>query len=334
MSSFSTNTYSRRRKQHLLGKVKNTRRITTSSQIISAVESADVLNINNLTVTGSIGAGNSTVSTIFLTNLVFNDASSGNNEIVMPDGLAEGLVIRDDSPQDLLIFDSAADVIEPRVPIEFSNASGTNEIIVPNSQAEAFVIRNLANTVDFLVIDSTAGNLEIPVTIDTNTVRAFAGNLDLISSTGDVNVTATTGSVVVDGGEAVSDAIQLTASNAAGGITLSTGTGGVNFPKATVTQITSITTSVTVNSTAGVITTVSATLVADASAIFTVNNNRTLAASVVLANVANYGGTYSTNGLPTVNVDNVSAGSFDITVFNAHSTNALSGVLEIAFLVI
>jgi hypothetical protein len=327
MSAFSTSIYSRRRKQHQLAKVKNTRRITTDNQIISAVESADVLNINNLTVTGSIGTGNSSSTSITVKQIFFTfpGITSGEAEIVIPDGFGEGLVIRDDSPQDLLRFDSLNDTIEPRVPIQFTNSSGSNEFIVPNSQAEALVIRNVANTVDFLRIDSTAGNLEIPVTIDTNTITAFTGDLDLTSSSG---------SIVLDGGEAVSDAIQLTASNAAGGITLATGSGGVNFPKATVTQITSLTTSVTVDSTAGVITTVSATLIAEASAIFTVNNDRVVAASVVLANVADYGGTYTTNGLPTVNVDNVTGGSFDIVVFNAHSSNALSGVLEIAFVVI
>lgn len=357
MSAFSTSTYSRRRKQQR-AKVKNTRRITTSGQIINAVESAEFLNVNNLTVTGTFGQGNSTAGSITLQTVRFTleFSGSGENEIIMRDGLAEGLVIRDESPQDFLIFDTLDDTIEPRVPIQFANASGLNEIIVANTQAEALVIRNEANTVDFLRVDSTAGNLEIPVTIDTNTITAFTGDLDLTSSAGDVNVTASTGidltsttgditatatagSVVLDGGEAVSDAIQLTASNAAGGITLSTGSGGVNFPKATVTQITSITTTVSIDSTAGVIETVDIAggIGAEGSAAFTVENDRVTASSVVLVNVVEYNGTYGTNGLPFVNVEAITGGgtpSFDIRIINAHSSNALDQELFIAFLVI
>lgn len=43
----------------------------------------------------------------------------------------------------------------------------------------------------------------------------------------DVTVSSTAGSVVVSGGEAVADAVQLTAGNAAGGVTVATGTGGL-----------------------------------------------------------------------------------------------------------
>jgi hypothetical protein len=107
-----------------------------------------------------------------------------------------------------------------------------------------------------------------------------------------------------------------------------------NFVKATVTQGTSITTGVTASAPAGVITTFSAALAADASAEFTVTNTFVSASSVVLANIVDYAGTDSTNGIPVVKVDTIGAGSFKIVISNAHSANALSGVLKIGFIVV
>lgn len=104
--------------------------------------------------------------------------------------------------------------------------------------------------------------------------------------------------------------------------------------KANVTQATSITTGVTANGSAGIITTVSSTLAADATAEFTVTNSAVAATSVVLVSIADYAGTYGTNGIPVVNVDSIAAGSFKVDLSNVHSTNALSGVVKISYLVV
>lgn len=98
-----------------------------------------------------------------------------------------------------------------------------------------------------------------------------------------------------------------------------------------VTQLSSITTGVTINSNSGVITTVSATTAGAAKSTFTVTNSSVEADSVVIVGVQNYAGTYTTNGLPVVTVNNVAAGSFDVNIINAHASNALSGVLKIGF---
>jgi hypothetical protein len=64
---------------------------------------------------------------------------------------------------------------------------------------------------------------------------------------------------------------------------------------------------------------------------FTVNNTATDADSVVLVGIVNYAGTYVTNGIPIVSVNNCVAGtSFDIKIVNA-GANALAGVLKIGF---
>ena len=99
----------------------------------------------------------------------------------------------------------------------------------------------------------------------------------------------------------------------------------VNITKSTVTQLTNITTAVTINSSAGVITTVSSTLASNTSASFTVNNSKVDANSVVLANVSNYSGT----GNPVLHIHSVSAGSFQIVLRNVSDSAAFNAALNI-----
>lgn len=107
-----------------------------------------------------------------------------------------------------------------------------------------------------------------------------------------------------------------------------------NYTKGTITQITNATQDVTVNQPSGMITTFNETLAANGAISFTVNNTFSLVASQIHVNVNSYSGTYGTNGLPTINVSNILNGKFSITVINAHATNALNGVLKIAFLIV
>jgi ketosteroid isomerase-like protein len=100
----------------------------------------------------------------------------------------------------------------------------------------------------------------------------------------------------------------------------------------TVTQATSPTTAVTANGDSGLITTFNETLAAATSLTFTVNNAAVDADSVILVCIDNYSGTYVTNGIPVVSVNNMVAGtSFDIKLTNVHAANALSGTLKIGF---
>lgn len=100
-----------------------------------------------------------------------------------------------------------------------------------------------------------------------------------------------------------------------------------------VTQLTSITTGVTLSKPAGVITTVAATTTAAGSSTFTVTNTAVTATSIVSAFIQNYAGTYATNGFPVVSVNNVTSGAFNIVISNVHATNALNGILKIGFVV-
>ena len=103
-------------------------------------------------------------------------------------------------------------------------------------------------------------------------------------------------------------------------------------PKAA-SQATSITTAVTLNGTSGVITTQTATTASGGNTTFTVNNSEVTANSAVLAEIIHYSGTYTTNGLPGINVESVAAGSFQLIITNPHGANALNGTLQIAFFI-
>jgi hypothetical protein len=98
-----------------------------------------------------------------------------------------------------------------------------------------------------------------------------------------------------------------------------------------VTQGTSVTTGVTVNTIRGVVTTFSQSAAAGVSSTFTVTNSMAAAASNIRAYVIDYAGVFTTNGIPVVSVDNRTAGTFDIVVSNGHGANALSGALKIGF---
>lgn len=98
-----------------------------------------------------------------------------------------------------------------------------------------------------------------------------------------------------------------------------------------VTQGTSVSTGVTLDKTKGIITTFSQSAIAAASSTFTVTCNKATTASNIKAYIIDYAGTFTTNGIPVVAVDNRAAGAFDIVVSNAHGANALSGVLKIGF---
>lgn len=101
----------------------------------------------------------------------------------------------------------------------------------------------------------------------------------------------------------------------------------------TVSQATSISTGVTINSKKGIITTQASTLAGAGSSpdTFVVTNSKVTAGSNVIAYLINYSGTVGTNGNPFVNCYSVSAGSFSVVIMNGHATNALNGILKIGF---
>lgn len=103
----------------------------------------------------------------------------------------------------------------------------------------------------------------------------------------------------------------------------------LQLDKSTVTQGTSITTAVTCNAAAGVITTQTASAGSDGSHSFTVNNSYVKLSSVVVVSICNYAGA----GLPIVRTNSISDGSFTITISNPSGTS-LNASMRIAFIVV
>jgi len=99
--------------------------------------------------------------------------------------------------------------------------------------------------------------------------------------------------------------------------------------KGNVTQQTAITTAVTSNAAAGVITTVSSTLAAGSNATFVVNNSKVTSTSVIMLTVDDS----ATAGLAKVNVQTVTNGAFSVNITNIHGANAFNNVIKIHFVV-
>ena len=103
------------------------------------------------------------------------------------------------------------------------------------------------------------------------------------------------------------------------------------YRTANVTQLTSITTAVTVNGLNGVITTVDSTLLADKQTSFTVNNDLVVAGSRILVSAE-----YDEEGfgVPVVSVADIAAGSFKVVLSNGAGVDVLNNVVKVHFLII
>ena len=100
------------------------------------------------------------------------------------------------------------------------------------------------------------------------------------------------------------------------------------YDTANVTQITAISTAVTVNANNGIITTVSSTLGAGSNAAFTVNNSKVLATSRILLTADHPGA-----GVPILITETIVNGSFAIRIYNVGSA-AFNNVVKIHFLIV
>jgi hypothetical protein len=101
------------------------------------------------------------------------------------------------------------------------------------------------------------------------------------------------------------------------------------YDTANVTQITAISTAVTVNANNGIITTVSSTLAGSSNAAFTVNNSKVLATSRILLTVDHPGA-----GIPVLITETIVNGSFDIRIYNVSAATAFNNVLRISYIII
>ena len=103
------------------------------------------------------------------------------------------------------------------------------------------------------------------------------------------------------------------------------------YDSANVTQLTSITTAVTVNAHNGIITTVSSTLAANARTSFTVNNDKVDSASKILVSVEY---DEAATGIPVVGVSDITLGSFKVVLSNGAGSAALNNVVKVHFIIL
>ena len=103
------------------------------------------------------------------------------------------------------------------------------------------------------------------------------------------------------------------------------------YDTANVTQLTNITTPVTVNALNGIITTVSSTLGTGTTVSFVVNNSDVKATSKIIVS-ADY--ISSGNGIPVVRVSDIVNGSFRLVLSNASSLTTLNNIVKVHFLII
>lgn len=101
-------------------------------------------------------------------------------------------------------------------------------------------------------------------------------------------------------------------------------------PTGAVTQLTSTSTGVTLNTASGVISCFTSTAAAGTAAAFVLTNSEIVAASRVVCSVTSYSGT---TGAPLVYSKGVTDGSCTITVINAAGAAALNGVVGVYFAV-
>lgn len=102
------------------------------------------------------------------------------------------------------------------------------------------------------------------------------------------------------------------------------------YDNGTVTQLTSITTAVTLNTFNGIITTVSSTLAANAKTFFTVNNSNVTTASRIIVS-AEYD--EAATGIVVLSVSDIAAGSFKVVISNGGNA-ALNNVVRVHFMII
>lgn len=145
-----------------------------------------------------------------------------------------------------------------------------------------------------------------------------------LNSTAAINGLATfEGGLTTGTGDDITGKGAITTNSASKGIGYATGSGG------TVTQATSRTTGVTLNTMTGLITCNSASLAAGAEASFVVTNSSVAATDTVIVNVVS-----SSTGTPVAFVTAVAAGSFTITLSNLHASTADTTADTIRFTVI
>ena len=213
--------------------------------------------------------------------------------------------------------------------------SGSDNILVGIGIGYSGVLFGARN-----VVMSSWGSSQTAITGNNNTALGYYAGIGITGSYNTLIGNSTTIAVVSDTNSIVigSGAVGLGSNTVVLGntsIIQTTLRGNVNFTaaildKGTVTQAGAITTAVTINKSAGVITTVASTLGAGSNAAFIVNNSFCLATSVIQLCEDDV----LTAGWAKANVQNIIPGSFEINITNIHALNAFNNTINIHFIIV
>lgn len=111
--------------------------------------------------------------------------------------------------------------------LTLSSAGGSVNVLASEAAINAVRV-NASDAAGGIDIDAGTGGITVDTTGAFSIDGAAASNITLTGAF-DLTVNSTAGSIVVTGGEAAVDAIDINASNAAGGIDIDAGTGGVTI---------------------------------------------------------------------------------------------------------
>ena len=210
--------------------------ITVGNLTMDAASTATVgtLSAGNTTVGGTLGVTGATTMT---------DLAVTGNVTITGD-----FDITDTASISLTSTNNAAGAITL-----LANGGAAETIVIQSAQGTGVASLNLSSvaggitataalaTADAINLVATAGGIDMDAALQINiassrntadaiVLSASAGGIDILAAgaaTEDIDIVNTAGSVNVTGGEAASDAVVITASNAAGGISVASGTGGI-----------------------------------------------------------------------------------------------------------
>jgi hypothetical protein len=192
--------------------------------------------------------------------------------------------------------------------------------------------RNLSISVSYNNNRADINDTSMRIALDTGSLTfnhggtgtaTFAGAASFSSTASVTGLATFEGGLTTGSGDDITGQGSITTNSASEGVGYRTGAGG------TVTQATSRTTGVTVNTTCGAITTHTASLAAGAEAAFTVTNSAVAATDTVVLSIKS--GAVAT---PLAWVSAVASGSFNITISNLHASTAETGAIVINFAVV
>lgn len=197
--------------------------------ISSALESADSINITASGTAGGIDIDAGTAGVIVdTTGGISLDAAAASNftatgafDVTINSTAGSVIINAEEAATDAIDIQTAAGGIDINAALEIN--------IDSSEAAVADAIRIVASAADGGIdIDAGTGGITIDTTDAFSIDGAAASNVTVTGAGLDLTLSSVGGSVVVASDEAVSTAIGLTASDAAGGITLTAGTGNVN----------------------------------------------------------------------------------------------------------